>query len=60
MIVDSVNPTSFVVPKVSKASRDTMAAETGSLVFMTDDSRLYISTTNAVGSTSWQKIGTAV
>lgn len=59
MIVDSVQPTSFVIPKHSKAVRDTLKAEKGTLVLMTDDNTVYYSTSANVGSAYWKKITAA-
>ena len=54
--MDIVRPKALVIPSITKAIRDTMAAEPGTLLYNSDDKILYISTTNVVGSTSWSKI----
>lgn len=56
MIVDSVQPTSFVIPKTTKAVRDTMKAEQGTLIYMTDDDTCYVSTSANVGSSYWKPL----
>ena len=47
------NPISLVLPKVTKAVRDTLKPETGSAYWVTDLSKVSICRVSSVGSTAW-------
>lgn len=46
----------LVLPKVTKAVRDTMKAEIGMIVYNTDSKTLNVSRVASVGSTAWTVI----
>ena len=56
MIVEAVNPTQFTLPKKSKAVRDTLAAEKGTVIYDSDTNSLAYCIGTAVGSTSWRYV----
>jgi hypothetical protein len=55
--LDVVRPTAFTVPTVTKAVRDTLVAERGTFVYVSDLKQLSVATTGyTAGSTSWKMV----
>jgi len=48
-----INPKVIVIPRVTKAVRDTLKPEVGTLYFNTDSTRVNICRVSSVGSTAW-------
>lgn len=56
---DIINPKVITLPKVTKAVRDTLKPEVGTIYFNTDSATLNVCRVSSVGSTAWTVVSSA-
>ncbi len=59
MAGEIIRAVALVVPKVSTAVRNTMAAEIGTLIYNTDTNKLNFSKSAVVAAASWEAVTSA-